>query len=242
MHSDLHRDYWEIGNKAGWVDKIQKYKIDLTLRYSGSSVLDIGCATGLYVNELSRMGYDAVGVDFHLGFLKEARKGPGRFICSDVEKNGHLPFADSQFETVLILDLLEHVDEENKLLEEAWRVCQRNVLVTVPNKRPRALQGTPWYFHTFLDPTHVRYYDYGEIKQMLEAVGFTDVELVYQFRTAQLISYSTYPKTVKTVVRFLNWVLNKCAHVDLLIHFAVNAKKPGYGTSALTAKLEQSVK
>ncbi len=242
MDLGLQERYREIGHKAGWVETIQKYKMDLTVRYSGGSVLDIGCATGLYVNELSRMGYDAVGVDSHLGFLKQAREGPGRFICFDIETNGHLPFADSRFDTVLILDLLEHIDNQKRLLEEACRVCQRNVLVAVPNKRPRALEGTPWYFHTFLDPTHVRYYDYDELRQMLEAVGFTDVQLVYQFKTAQLISYSTYPKTLKSVVRFLNWILNKCAHVDLSIHFAVNAHKPGCRTSALTRKIEQALR
>lgn len=226
MCSDLQKTYREIGEKEGWMKTLSEYKIDLILKYSGNSVLDIGCATGLYVNELSKRGYEAVGIDFHPDFLREARRGPGRFVCFDVEENGYLPFADRRFETVLILDVLEHLKNGKKLLKEAWRVCANNVLVAVPSKRPKELEGTPWYFHTFLDPTHLRYYDYYEIEHMLEAVGFTNVEMVYQFRTAQLILYSTYPRIVKSVVRSLNWVFKKCTDVELLIHFAVHAEKP----------------
>ncbi len=225
MCSDLQKTYWQVGEKEGWAKTLSKYKMDLILRYAGDSVLDIGCATGLYVNELTKMGYEAVGMDFHLDFLEEAKRGPGRFVCFDVAKNGYLPFADGQFETVLVLDTLEHIEDDRKVLKEAWRVCANNILVAVPNKRPKELEGTPWYFHTFLDPTHLRYYDYDEIEHMLEAVGFTNVEIVYQFRTAQLITYGSYPKTLKGVVRFLNWVLKKCTHVDLPIHFAVHAEK-----------------
>lgn len=224
-YSDRREICAAVGKKAGWTENLQTYKMDLISKYSGNSVLDVGCATGLYVNELARMGYQAVGVDFHLAFLERAREGPGRFVCFDLEEGAHLPFADSEFETLLLLDILEHVQDEKKLLKEAWRVCRKNVLVAVPNKRPKALEGTPWYFHTFLDPTHVRYYDYDEIEKMLQAVGFVDVELVYQLRTSQLITYSTYPKALKGAVRFLNWVFRKLANPDLRIHFAVNARK-----------------
>jgi ubiquinone/menaquinone biosynthesis C-methylase UbiE len=44
-----------------------------------------------------------------------------------------LPFNDRSFDTVLILEVIEHVANIEGVLGEAFRVARKNVLITVPN-------------------------------------------------------------------------------------------------------------
>ena len=44
-----------------------------------------------------------------------------------------LPFSDRSFETVMLLEVIEHVPELKGILKDAFRVARRNVLVTIPN-------------------------------------------------------------------------------------------------------------
>jgi len=43
------------------------------------------------------------------------------------------PFADGEFDTALLFEVLEHVERPELLLAEALRVARQNVLITVPN-------------------------------------------------------------------------------------------------------------
>lgn len=47
-----------------------------------------------------------------------------------------LPFADRQFDTVLCMDVLEHVDDPHALLGELFRVSAHHVIVSLPNNWP----------------------------------------------------------------------------------------------------------
>lgn len=49
-------------------------EVALVAEYAPASVLDAGCGTGRVAIELSRRGYDVVGVDLDDGMLQEARR------------------------------------------------------------------------------------------------------------------------------------------------------------------------
>lgn len=98
-------------------------------------VLDIGCATGMF-SLLSRdNGVTGVGVDISSGSLRQARKeSPGfDFALASAE---HLPWTDRAFDTILMLDVLEHVPCEHKALAEVERVLRPGgrLIISVPNK------------------------------------------------------------------------------------------------------------
>ncbi len=46
---------------------------------------------------------------------------------------GPLPFSDSSFETVLCLDVLEHIDKVHNVFDELCRVAAKNVIISLPN-------------------------------------------------------------------------------------------------------------
>ena len=138
-------------------------------RWVTGSVLDVGCGTGLYVDALARTGHDAHGVDFAPALLDAARRrGRGTFYLGRAER---LPFGDLSFDTVLALDVLEHVADDGAVLGELARVARDRVLVVVPARTPDDLRRTGLVFRPDEDPSHRRTYDAPDLTRRLDAAG-----------------------------------------------------------------------
>ena len=60
-----------------------------------------------------------------------ARRGLERLVCADSQR---LPYASNSFDVVTAFDLIEHVDGDQLLVDEAWRVLRPGgiMLATVP--------------------------------------------------------------------------------------------------------------
>ena len=118
--------WWYRGRKSVVLKQIETHVVR-----DRSKILDIGCGPGGMLNDLNTFG-DVYGIDRSLTPIKLCRqKGYDRTCNSYVE---NLPFRDSSFSAVLMLDVLEHVDNDGEVLKEAVRVCEPGglILLTVP--------------------------------------------------------------------------------------------------------------
>ncbi len=99
------------------------------------SVLDIGCRDGILRKYLpAELRY--AGVDLS--------PGPNVTKVFNVEQG--IPFADASFDTVVALDVLEHIDNVWFAFDEMVRVARRQVILVLPNfyhfrERLRFLRG-----------------------------------------------------------------------------------------------------
>ena len=112
----------------------------------GAVILDVGCGRGKWGYLLkvdywytkvgrrkNKLNY-VVGTDLHpkyLEFVKYHRVYDGLVLCDA----RHLPFRGNAFDTVLLLEVIEHMvkNEGVKSLKEAERVATRLVLVSTPS-------------------------------------------------------------------------------------------------------------
>lgn len=95
------------------------------------SVLDIGCGDGILLAELKKRGITGVGLD-----LSETAAAIGRergLDCRVHDLTEALPFADGSFDSVLAVDVLEHLYRPGPVLAECARVAKRYVYVSTPN-------------------------------------------------------------------------------------------------------------
>src|SRR5688572_2931797 len=132
---------------------------------AGKRILDLGCGAGAYAKALTDAGFDCIGCDINLDYLRTARTHGVSVAAVD----GILPFADRSFDTVILFEVLEHVPDYSRLISEAFRVARRNVLVTVPNSEGLDLlrDNDVTYAH-MLSADHVHFFDADSLKAMLQ--------------------------------------------------------------------------
>lgn len=96
-----------------------------------TAILDIGCGPGANLEMLSAHA-PVTGVDPDEESLNLARRYPHKRLLQ-AEANS-LPVDDGAFDLVCLLDVLEHLDDEQAALDEAWRALAAggHLIATVP--------------------------------------------------------------------------------------------------------------
>jgi len=99
--------------------------------------LDFGCNKGGFLNKLKdkKVGR-LVGVDVSEEAVKQAQELFPELEIIKIDEAASLPFDDASFDSITILDVLEHVYEQSELLRELNRLLknQGKLIVTVPGQ------------------------------------------------------------------------------------------------------------
>jgi len=99
-----------------------------------STILDIGCGTGYFAEELKKSGYVYLGCDISLGMLKQAAiKTAVYYIQADAIR---LPFKNGFFQTVVSSSAYQWVDDLKSAFAEVAGVlrCGGRFYFTIFNK------------------------------------------------------------------------------------------------------------
>jgi SAM-dependent methyltransferase len=99
------------------------------------SVLDIGCGRGYGLEMIQTTGLVAVGVDVSPGFLRDART---RLATAPlVNASGdRLPFPSGSFDSIISFDVIEHIDDDRRFLDEIKRLAREDAFIAIstPNR------------------------------------------------------------------------------------------------------------
>jgi 2-polyprenyl-3-methyl-5-hydroxy-6-metoxy-1,4-benzoquinol methylase len=96
-------------------------------------VLDAGCGEGFGMRSVLAAHPNAIGMDQQIEALQVARHiSPSNiFSVGDLLA---LPFQDSEFDLVICLEVLEHIEQPERALSELCRVSNRWLLLSVPHE------------------------------------------------------------------------------------------------------------
>ncbi len=175
----------------------RRYNPPLVARYEAVAkrvsgrpkTLDIGCGDGYLMYLVQPQCEMIVGIDTASGGISHA----ARQLSSQPEtaashcrialgRGYQLPFADAQFDLVLLTDVIEHLKCPEYCLAEICRVLKPEgaLCVTTPRRRPERSLG--W--------DHVREYTADELQSCL-ASFFVDVELTFLWPLTWFRLYGT---------------------------------------------------
>jgi len=130
--------------------------LDYIVRDSISPILDIGCGAGVYVSEMNIRNKNCQGVEINSEYVDIALKSNLPVSTYDGKT---IPFDDGSFNTVMAIEVLEHVDQWENLLMEMLRVAARRVIVTTPNiailSKMQKHNVVPWHL---LEATHLNFF------------------------------------------------------------------------------------
>lgn len=120
---------------------------DAWLSFPLGKVLDCGCGSGTFLTRIADRASERWGVDLDEDALAEASHSGANVRA--IRPGKPLPFCDGQFDTVIIMEVIEHVADERAVLSELSRVLAPGglLLLTTPHK------GTL----TFLDPGNFKF-------------------------------------------------------------------------------------
>ena len=151
--------------------RINRARLQAVLRYAGKNVLDVGCSTGAYVRYLRAQNYQAFGVDL----LSVKEWEPGTFIKADASQ---LPFETRSFDTITAFEVVEHVPNPSRALQEFRRLSRKNIILSVPDcdTEPDLLRAGLTYTH-WMDRTHCNFFTNDSLSQLLEQNGFRIINL-----------------------------------------------------------------
>ncbi len=119
---------WRAGDQA----PVFRHTAARTLLSEGQTVLDVGCGDGLFLRLLKEKGIAGVGIDASDEAVRKCREKGLEASVVDLSSDP-LPFGDSSFDAVTLLDVLEHIYAPEELLREAARVAKRSIIISVPN-------------------------------------------------------------------------------------------------------------
>lgn len=164
--------------------------------HDGDTVLDCGCGMGFYLMTMGRLrNIRLIGVDGDVSRLAWARteRVPAHLGSVDIHK---LPFADNSFDKVLMTEVLEHLAEDRKAMQEIYRILKPGgvLALSVPhanypflwdpiNKTLEALGIAPIRNAgpiTGLWSNHWRLYTPETLRDVITSAGFTVEELEQQ--------------------------------------------------------------
>lgn len=137
-------------------------------QHAGKTILDLGCGYGAYSLALAAEGRQCVGAEINMKYLASASTSGLPVVAVD----SVLPFPDRSFDTVILLEVIEHVPQLESILKEAFRVARGNVLVTVPNAEnlDRLQENDVTYGH-MLSSDHVHFFDPASLEELLGRFG-----------------------------------------------------------------------
>lgn len=133
--------------------------------HAGTSILDLGCATGNYAVALKAEGFSVSGADVNPAYVKRARERGIDAVVID----GSVPLPDKCVDTVICFEVIEHVPDTGSLIAEAKRLARKNVLFTTPNSEHVGdLMQNGLLFEHFAELDHKNFFTQQTLQTELE--------------------------------------------------------------------------
>lgn len=183
------------------------------------TLVDIGCSTGLFLNEARRQGFDVAGVEFSGSSASFARD---HFHLSVTDGDIHaLDYAEGTIDVLTMFDVIEHVRDPARDILAAYRLLKPGGLfiLSTPNidglfpKASEPLARPLGYWPHPEPPWHLYQFSVRTLSAMLEARGFAclgthhiAIDLGYTFGTPRDLARS--PKRLAYTMAFapLAWL------------------------------------
>lgn len=192
MLNKLHSLFNRKGNKPGPEEystivgkgsvvpvQIEAYFLALNHYVDESAaVLDVGFGLGYGLNIMAIKASEVSGVDVdkkvHEYCMNTVMGRNPRLKSLDVYDGQHLAFPDRSFDVVTCVDVIEHVPDYHRMIDEMLRVSRNGVFISTPNRRPEYTNkdGTPKNYW------HLREWNYPELDMIVRAHGTVDWHFV----------------------------------------------------------------
>jgi SAM-dependent methyltransferase len=190
------------------IQAIEKFK-------KGGKLLDVGCATGFFLDVARKRGWEVCGVEFSRWAVDFARRVFGlNVICSDI-KQVDLP--PSSFDAVTLIDTAEHLASPSDTLKHLHKLLKENgvLYILTPDIGSLAAKicGGRWWG---MCESHLNYFSRDTLCALLSKSGFEILAVSWRGRCFRVkhwlqrsIEYYKDPPYLAFTLRALQNIVNR---------------------------------
>lgn len=143
-------EWWDINGKLKPLHKLNPTRIDYIKRQicdqfdcadvKGLSILDVGCGGGLVCEPLAKMGADVTGIDAGENAIRIAKEHAQDNSLNITYRNEASTDHDGQYDVVLALEIIEHVDNVDDFVSSVCKLVKPNgiVIFSTLNRTPKS--------------------------------------------------------------------------------------------------------
>lgn len=165
MKNSNAKDTLESMSQAAWYNQwtLNKFK-----KFLSGEILEVGCGIGNFTNDLAKYG-KVWAIDINNEYVEQAKNRvaeKAHIGSGDIEK-GEYFFNDKKFDIVVCLNVLEHIKEDMKAVNNLYNLLKKGgkLILLVPVHR---------FLYGEIDRAigHFRRYDKTELTKELKKSGF----------------------------------------------------------------------
>jgi len=224
-YAELYRHHWWWRTREAILLRRLADLIDSGRR---ARILDVGCGAGLFFDALTGFGH-VEGIESDAALVEQSGHWRQQIRIGELDDSFR---PDELFDTILILDVLEHVPNPEQMLGSARRVLARNgrLVITVP------AFDCLWTSHDDLNH-HLRRYTAETLRHTIREAGLVTESMSYLFQS--LVIPKLFIQLLERVKRaspcipevpppIINRVLRNWFHAESIL-----CKRLPFGTSLI---------
>ncbi len=202
-------------------------------RLPGRQLLDVGCATGIFLSEAQRQGFEVFGIDVSAYATSQAKK-----VFNHQVKLATLStakFSPRSFDLITMFDVFEHLHDPKKDLRRCYQLLKPGGLLVINTGNTDSflarLENQHWHF--FIPPQHLYFYSSTNLKKLLSLHGFKTlkvyttgkhISLRYLWHLMRTINHSPLADTLYRL--FHNTFIGRLSpYINLYDNITLIAKK-----------------
>lgn len=146
--------------------------LDFLEEIGKGTFLEIGIGSGDLILEMAKRNYTGLGVDVSDDAIEMVQKKLKDESYNIRIKKIDLFDIDEKFDTVIMLEVIEHINDDEKALKKVYSILNKNgsLIISAPAHKRKWDINDEW-------AGHFRRYEKGELQLKLEKSGFKIIKL-----------------------------------------------------------------
>lgn len=159
-----------------------------TSRLRGKKIADIGCGAGLFLDLVSGIAAETIGVELAQHFQPYLEANKHRYV-QYAEK-----LEAVSVDVAVLFDTLEHLKTPKHFLDIIYKtlVPEGVLFLSVPNQNDFLKQIVPAYLSFFYHRSHIFYFNADTLVNLLEEIGFREckVRFIHKYNLMNLVVWA----------------------------------------------------